>query len=348
MSDHPGSPVEPRANDAEEADEADRPRLPGVAYPVIGMLFAGALVWSFSRVLLAASGFHFSIGGWKVRMAPKDVAVSIALFTAANVLIGAALVAYGRRVRGRTVALPLLVVAAVVVLVAGGVGLALGDRPGEAEAGGGPPAEAITVVASGLQFDKAELTLTADAHVSLTLQNQDAGIQHNLSIYQDESAQQPIFQGEIFEGPATKVYAFTETAPPGHYYFHCDVHPQQMHGTVTVVPPGAPGGGEGPGGGGPGGALDLTAKGIAFQPTTLTAQANTPFTIHFTNDDPSTPHNVAIFGGADASAPSVFQGEVITGPASADYSVDALPPGSYFFHCDVHPQQMTGTITVPG
>jgi plastocyanin len=335
-------------SDHEQDHDPDRPRLPGVAYPFIGILFAGALVWSFSRVLLAASGFHFSIGGWKVRMAPKDTAVAIALFTAANVLVGAALVAYGRRVRGRTVAMPLLVAAAVVVFVAGGVGLALGDRPGEAEHGEGPPPEAITVVASGLQFDTADLMLTADAAVSLTLQNEDAGIQHNLSIYQDEAATQPIFQGEIFAGPATKVYSFTESAPPGHYFFHCDVHPQQMHGTVTVVPAGGAGGGEGPGGGGQGAALDLTAKGIAFQPATLTAPADTPFTIHFTNDDPSTPHNVAIFGGGDASAPSVFQGEVITGPASADYSVDALPPGSYFFHCDVHPQQMTGTITVPG
>jgi plastocyanin len=346
MSDH-ATPPDDREADQQD-DDPDRPRLPGVAYPFIGILFAGALVWSFSRVLLAASGFDFSIGGWKIRMAPKDVAVAIALFTAANVLVGAALVAYGRRVRGRTVAMPLLVLAAVVVFVAGGVGLALGDRPGESEQAEGPPPEAITVVASGLQFDKADLTLTADAHVSLTLQNEDAGIQHNLSIYQDESATQAIFQGEIFAGPATKVYAFTETAPPGHYFFHCDVHPQQMHGTVTVVPAGGPGGGEGPGGEGQGAALDLAAKGIAFQPTTLTAPANTPFTIHFTNDDPSTPHNVSIFGGVDASAPSVFQGEVITGPASADYSVDALLPGTYFFHCDVHPQQMTGTLTVPG
>src|SRR4026209_1753565 len=101
MSDHATPPAD------RQDEDPDRPRLPGVAYPFIGILFAGALVWSFSRVLLAASGFDFSIGGWKLRVAPKGVAGAIALFTAANVLVGAALVAYGRRVRGRTVAMPL-------------------------------------------------------------------------------------------------------------------------------------------------------------------------------------------------------------------------------------------------
>ena len=37
-------------------------------------------------------------------------------------------------------------------------------------------------------------------------------------------------------------------------------------------------------------------------------------------------------------------GNLVTGPATADYQVPALPPGKYFFRCDVHPQ-MNGTLT---
>jgi plastocyanin len=92
-------------------------------------------------------------------------------------------------------------------------------------------------------------------------------------------------------------------------------------------------------------AVQLTAQGIAFHPTTLTAPANTAFTIDFMNQDAGTPHNVAIFNGQDENAPKVFTGDIATGPTTVSYSVPALKPGTYFFHCDVHPT-MTGTLTV--
>ena len=40
--------------------------------------------------------------------------------------------------------------------------------------------------------------------------------------------------------------------------------------------------------------------------------------------------------------------QIITGPAVATYDVKALPAGTYFFHCDVHPTQMFGTLVVGG
>jgi plastocyanin len=54
---------------------------------------------------------------------------------------------------------------------------------------------------------------------------------------------------------------------------------------------------------------------------------------------------VQIFDGPDDSAASLFQGEVITGPDKKTYPVPPLPEGEYFFHCEVHPTTMTGTIT---
>jgi plastocyanin/mono/diheme cytochrome c family protein len=93
------------------------------------------------------------------------------------------------------------------------------------------------------------------------------------------------------------------------------------------------------------GALSITAKNIAFDPTTLSAPAGQPFTIDFDNQDAGVQHDVAIFEGSDATAPVAFRGDLVTGVASVTYNVPALPAGSYFFHCDVHPT-MTGTLTV--
>jgi plastocyanin len=53
---------------------------------------------------------------------------------------------------------------------------------------------------------------------------------------------------------------------------------------------------------------------------------------------------VVIFDGKDADAPTLFEGLIITGPKTTPYSVDALPAGDYFFHCEVHPTTMVGEV----
>jgi plastocyanin len=93
--------------------------------------------------------------------------------------------------------------------------------------------------------------------------------------------------------------------------------------------------------------LHLTAAGIAFDPDCLAAPAETAFTIAFDNKDAGTPHNVHIFSAdpaKDPNAQSLFAGDLVTGPATATYQVSALPAGTYYFHCDVHPAQMFGTF----
>lgn len=88
----------------------------------------------------------------------------------------------------------------------------------------------------------------------------------------------------------------------------------------------------------------LTAKDIAFSTSNLSLPAPDA-TIDFKNQD-TVPHNVHIYDGADATAPTVFVGTVIPGGSSATYKVTGLKEGStYFFHCDVHPTQMTGKVT---
>jgi plastocyanin len=199
-------------------------------------------------------------------------------------------------------------------------------------------------VAKNTAFDKTQLQFPAGAEVQLLFHNEDAGLPHNFALFADQAATQVIFKGPLITGPKTTTYSFTAPSSPGTFFFHCDVHPTQMKGTVTVAAAGAPGGG--PPGGGGGGAPTVVAKGLAFQPTQLSVPGGGQVTIHFDNQDSGIPHNMAVFNGTDATAPLLFRGPLVTGPAAKDYSFAAPPPGSYFFHCDVHPTQMTGTLVV--
>lgn len=110
-----------------------------------------------------------------------------------------------------------------------------------AEGGGGP-----IVVAQDLAFDTDVISLPPDQETELTFDNEDAGVEHNIAIFTDESASESLFTGATFPGVATQTY----TVPPlaeGEYFFHCDVH-TNMSGTVEVGPPpeGGGGGGEEP------------------------------------------------------------------------------------------------------
>ncbi len=91
------------------------------------------------------------------------------------------------------------------------------------------------------------------------------------------------------------------------------------------------------------GTVSISASGIAFEQTSVTAPAGKAFQITFDNKDAGTPHNVAIHKDT-ASGAEVFKGEIITGPASKTYNVPALDAGTYAFVCSVHPN-MTGTLT---
>lgn len=98
------------------------------------------------------------------------------------------------------------------------------------------------------------------------------------------------------------------------------------------------------GGGVPSSELHVTAQNVKFDQTTLTAPAGQPFTIVFDNKD-AVPHNIAIFDSSKLTT-LFFRGKIFTGPGSQTYSVPALQPGTYYFHCDVHPTTMNGTLVV--
>jgi plastocyanin len=99
-----------------------------------------------------------------------------------------------------------------------------------------------------------------------------------------------------------------------------------------------------PAAGAPAATLQISAINIEYNTDRLEAPADEPFVIAFENQE-NVPHNVSIYTDDSASEP-LFVGEIFTGPDSRDYEVSSLPAGEYFFRCDVHPVQMTGTLVV--
>jgi nitrite reductase (NO-forming) len=91
--------------------------------------------------------------------------------------------------------------------------------------------------------------------------------------------------------------------------------------------------------------LRIASTDNVFDHDCLAAPAGEPFTIKFDNADAAIPHNVAIYTD-QAAAEALFVGDLITGPESVTYDVDAIDDGTYFFRCDVHPTTMTGTFVV--
>jgi plastocyanin len=108
--------------------------------------------------------------------------------------------------------------------------------------GGGGGGGGTTVVAKDLAFDTDQIDLTAGQPTTLTFDNEDAGVPHNIAIYSDDSLAETLFQGTQFPGIATEEYQIP-ALDAGTYYFHCDVH-TTMSGSVVV----GPAGGSGPGG----------------------------------------------------------------------------------------------------
>src|SRR5947199_70732 len=84
--------------------------------------------------------------------------------------------------------------------------------------------------------------------IAVAFDNRDAWTQHTSHVFDGKGATAPsLFATPLMKGPATATFTFTAPSKPGSYFFHCDVHPTQMTGTVTVVP------GKPPGPGGPAG-----------------------------------------------------------------------------------------------
>ena len=100
-----------------------------------------------------------------------------------------------------------------------------GGSVGPAQTPAGTPAVTIEISALNSVFDRAELTVIADAPFAIRFENLDP-IPHNVSVRGGPAA----LVGELFSGPAERTYYFG-SLPAGSYPFLCDLHPE-MKGTL--------------------------------------------------------------------------------------------------------------------
>ena len=92
----------------------------------------------------------------------------------------------------------------------------------------------VTLVTKGsnLKFDKESITVAAGP-VTITFDNQDSGIPHNINVFEGTDAKgTSVGKTDLETGPVTQELKLD--LKPGTYFYHCDAHPTTMKGTLTV------------------------------------------------------------------------------------------------------------------
>ena len=110
--------------------------------------------------------------------------------------------------------------------------------PSEAPALGETPAgDGVTPdikMIPGKAFDKSELTIAADTEVTITADNTD-GL-HSFAIFAGEEFAsglvEPLARTEACFSPC--IVTLTVHLSPGEYVFRCQVHPEEMVGTLIA------------------------------------------------------------------------------------------------------------------
>jgi plastocyanin len=107
-----------------------------------------------------------------------------------------------------------------------------GAASGSSSAAAGPE---IKMVPS-IKYDKTELTIDAGKTVTITVNNTDTGMRHNFALYKTkadaDADKDEIASTDICTAPCKQTVDVKLAA--GNYFFHCDVHPAQMTGTLTA------------------------------------------------------------------------------------------------------------------
>ncbi|MGZ8639917.1 MAG: cupredoxin domain-containing protein [Actinomycetota bacterium] len=291
-----------------------------IAIPIGAFVVIGLVLFGFSRVLLSVS---------------SHAATAVALIVAVTIMAAATIVASRERLSNGALFSMVGVVAGVAML-AGGIAIV---AIGTGEKAGGQAQVVVLTAPKGAAvtgFQPTTLSVVANEPIELDFSNQDPGIQHNVVIFDVDPARspdaQPLFSGSLVAGPTETPYK-VPALPPGTFFFHCVVHPTTMVGTIQSAA-----------GGGGGGGLTITAKSLAFDTDEIDLPAGQPTTITFDNQDAGVPHNIAIFNDSSLSQ-TLFQGERFPGIDSRPYEIPPLDPGTYYFHCDVHPT-MSGSVVV--
>jgi hypothetical protein len=99
------------------------------------------------------------------------------------------------------------------------------------------PVTAATLIAKSIQWDLKQLLFTANAKITVTIDNQDSalGVPHNFALYTNaaRTPDKEIYKPAKDVPPGQKLDYTIPALKAGTYYFQCDIHPS-MNGTATV------------------------------------------------------------------------------------------------------------------
>ena len=95
-----------------------------------------------------------------------------------------------------------------------------------------PPGGTVSVAAlDATAFTPSRVTAAAGGQVTLVFDNQDAGVLHDMTLFTPTGTK--LAETDVFAGPAQRMLVFNPPGP-GSYPFVCQVHPQDMRGTLVV------------------------------------------------------------------------------------------------------------------
>jgi plastocyanin len=130
-----------------------------------------------------------------------------------------------------------LVFAGSAALLYGGAQLVDEEEVAAADSGGGGTPGGpvtVTVVGKNSTFAPRAINASSGAQVTVTFDNQDAGVPHNIHFFANRNRSSDLGKTEITAGPAQHTVNFTAPTAAGSYPFICDVHPDTMTGTLAV------------------------------------------------------------------------------------------------------------------
>ncbi|HVM24227.1 MAG TPA: cupredoxin domain-containing protein [Candidatus Limnocylindrales bacterium] len=93
------------------------------------------------------------------------------------------------------------------------------------------------------------------------------------------------------------------------------------------------------------GEVAVIADDLDFDVDTIQAPAGEAFVIRLTNNE-NVPHNLSVY--TEQGGERIALGQIINEGEVDEIEVPALEPGEYFFVCDLHVNEMQGTLVVEG
>jgi plastocyanin len=209
------------------------------------------------------------------------------------------------------------------LLALAGIVLAAAPAAGGAAAQAGADARIV-------DFDFAPRSLTVDAGTTVTWSNTGQR-PHTASDRGGTFDTRPIAPGASAE---------VTFSTPGTYFYFCRINPAKMNGTVVVKP------GDQPAKVTRVQAVDpgFTGDRLRFDPPELAVEAGSTLLVANVGGKPHT---------LTADDGSFDTGTIAPGPeggrfAGRNASVTLTAPGTFKFHCEVHPAAMKGVVTVTG